>query len=188
MHLLLTIFKKNILLWLALLLCSFAIESRFFETSKGVVNFKSEAPLEIIQASSSDLVGLIDASKNTFSFSVNMNTFKGFNSPLQKVHFNENYLESEKYPQASFKGKIIEDADLLKNGVYHVRAKGIFTIHGVAQERIIKADITVNNNSVTVQSKFEVLLSDHNIPIPKVVNQKLANSIKIDINASLHPR
>lgn len=188
MHTSLLILKKASVLWATAFLCSFTAQNQLFETSKGMVNFKSEAPLEIIQASSSGLVGLIDATKNTFSFSVSMNTFKGFNSQLQKVHFNENYVESEKYPQASFKGKIIEDADLMKNGLYHVRTKGTFSIHGIAQERIIKADIAVNNGSITVKSSFEVLLSDHNIPIPKVVNQKLANSIKIDINAVLQPK
>ena len=75
-----------------------------------------------------------------------------------------------------------------KNGVYPLRAKGMFTIHGISQERIIKATITVTNNTISIQSKFAVLLSDHNIPIPKVVNQKLANSIKVEINAVLHPK
>jgi len=60
---------------------------------------------------------------------------------LQKEHFNENYLESDKYPEASFKGKIIEDIDLDKDGEYEVRAKGELTIHGIMQERIIKANI-----------------------------------------------
>lgn len=165
-----------------------AIQTSVFETANGVVSFKSEAPLEIIRASSNQLIGLLDISKKNFSFSINMNSFQGFNSPLQRTHFNENYVESEKYPQASFKGKIIEDADLSKNGVYDLRAKGIFTIHGVSQERIIKATATVNNNTIKIESKFFVSLSDHNIPIPKVVNQKLANNIKVEINAMLKPK
>lgn len=181
--------KKNIFLFAAVLLLSgFTAQNPLYEITKGMVTFKSEAPLEVIKASSTDLVGLIDLSKNNFSFSVNMNSFKGFNSPLQKVHFSENYVEAEKYPQSSFKGKIIEDVDFAKNGVYPLRAKGMFTIHGISQERIIKATITVTNNTISIQSKFAVLLSDHNIPIPKVVNQKLANSIKVEINAVLHPK
>ena len=117
-----------------------------------------------------------------------MNSFKGFNSPLQRIHFSENYVEAEKYPQASFKGKIIEDVDFTKNGIYQLRAKGIFTVHGVPQERIIKTTVTVNNNGINIQSSFAVLLNDHNIPIPKIVNQKLANSIKVEIKATLQQK
>jgi polyisoprenoid-binding protein YceI len=117
-----------------------------------------------------------------------MRSFQGFNSPLQKEHFNENYVESDRFPEASFKGKIIEDQDLTVDGSYELRAKGILTIHGVSQERIIKSDVSVNNRIITLKSSFNVLLSDHNIPIPKVVYQKLANEIKVDVNATLEPR
>ena len=97
-------------------------------------------------------------------------------------------MESDKYPEASFKGKIIEDVDLSVDGTYNIRAKGTLTIHNVPQERIIQSDITVKKNIITIHSNFTVLLSDHNIPIPKVVNQKLANEIKVEINATLEPR
>ena len=117
-----------------------------------------------------------------------MRTFQGFNSQLQKEHFHENYAESEKYPEASFKGKIIEEYDLSKDGTYQVRAKGMLTIHGIAQERIIKSDVTVKNNKIHITSKFTVLLSDHNIPIPIVVYKKLANEIKVEANIIFEPR
>ena len=100
----------------------------------------------------------------------------------------ENYMESDKYPEASFKGKIIEEEDLAKDGEYEVRAKGVFIIHGISQERIIKANVSVKNNQVTIVAKFSVMLSDHNIPIPIVVYKKLANEIKVEVNAVLEPR
>jgi hypothetical protein len=131
---------------------------------------------------------VLDISKNNFSFKVVIRSFEGFNSPLQKEHFNENYLESDKYAEASFKGKIIEDADLTVDGTYEVRAKGNLTIHNVIQERIIKCAVTVKNKIITIHSNFTVLLSDHNIPIPKVVYQKLANEIKVEVTATLEPR
>jgi len=99
-----------------------------------------------------------------------------------------NYLESTKFPEASFKGKIIEEVDLSKDGKYQVRAKGTFTIHGVPQERILKNEITVKNHTINIASNFSVLLSDHNIPIPKVVYQKLVNEILVEVNATLLPR
>ncbi|HXL57916.1 MAG TPA: YceI family protein, partial [Chitinophagaceae bacterium] len=123
-----------------------------------------------------------------FSFKIPMRSFQGFNSPLQREHFNENYMESDKYPEASFKGKIIEDQDLSVDGTYELRAKGTLTIHGIAQERIIKSDVTVSNKKITIKSGFSVLLSDHNIPIPKIVYQKLANEIKVVLTTTLEPR
>jgi len=159
-----------------------------YHTTSGRIDFRSDAPLEIIRASSNDLLGVLDISKNNFSFKVVIRSFEGFNSPLQKEHFNENYLESDKYAEASFKGKIIEDADLTVDGTYEVRAKGNLTIHNVMQERIIKCAVTVKNKIITIHSNFTILLSDHNIPIPKVVYQKLANEIKVEVTAALEPR
>src|ERR1043166_9418670 len=100
-----------------------------YQTIKGRIDFRSDAPFEIIRASSNELLGLLDISKKNFAFKVGIRSFQGFNSPLQKEHFNENYLQSDEYPDASFNGKIIEDADLAVDGNYQVRAKGILTIH-----------------------------------------------------------
>ena len=156
-----------------------------FSVSKGTIIFWSDAPLELIKASSNQLKGIFNAEKKLFAFTLNVNTFKGFNSPLQQEHFNENYLESAKYPRASFEGKIIEDIDLKRDGIYSIRAKGNLTVHGVSQERILKCELTIKNNVVTVKSNFTVLLADHNITIPKVVNEKLASQIKVEVKADL---
>ena len=104
---------------------------------------------------------------------------------MQQKHFNENYLESDKYPQATFEGKIIEDVDLHRDGFYSIRAKGDLSIHGVVQERIIKCNLTIKNGMVNVKSNFIVLLADHNIAIPKVVNEKLASEIKVEVKTDL---
>jgi hypothetical protein len=174
---------------MAMLVCpGFKQAGSIYQTANGIISFRSEAPLELIRASSDQLIGFIDIDKKVFSFGIPLRSFQGFNSPLQREHFNENYMESDKYPEASFKGKIIEDQDLTVNGTYELRAKGTFTIHGVSQERIIKSDVTVSNKKITIKSNFSVLLSDHNIPIPKVVYQKLANEIKVEINTTLEPR
>lgn len=154
----------------------------------GVISFRSEAPLELIRASSNQLYGVLDNRKRNFSFKIPIRTFQGFNSPLQKEHFNENYMETEKFPEASFKGKIIEDYDLSRDGTYEVRAKGLLTIHGISQERIIKSNVVVKNNKISVTSNFTVLLSDHNIPIPIVVYKKLANEIKVEASITFEPR
>jgi len=183
--------REKIILYLALAITGFTAfkaASTLFHATEGKISFRSDAPLELIKASSNSLAGIIDTSKNTFSFKVAISSFEGFNSRTQREHFNENYMQTEKYPDASFKGKIIEDLDLSKDGTASVRAKGILNIHGVDNERIIKADLTVKNKVITLRSNFVVLLSDHNIPIPKVVYQKLANEIKVEVNTTLQPR
>lgn len=166
----------------------FAQEAKIFSVKSGKISFQSDAPFETIKASSDDIKGLLEIEKKVFAFKVRMESFEGFNSALQKEHFNENYIESSKYPEAIFNGKIIEDADLTKDGSYSVRAKGNFTIHGVSQERIIKSDVAVKNGKINVQSAFTVLLEDHNIPIPKVVKDKLSSEINVQINCKLEPR
>lgn len=180
-------FKKNSILFFFLILLSSNVSAPplLFSVSSGTITFRSDAPLELIKASSNQLKGIFNAEKKQFAFTLNVNTFKGFNSPLQHEHFNENYLESNKFPRASFEGKIIEDVDLKKNGFYNIRAKGNLTVHGVSQERIIKCELTVKNNIVSIKSNFTVLLADHNITIPKVVNQKLASEIKIEVKADM---
>src|SRR3954463_10509801 len=88
---------------------AFAQGSQIFSVKTGKISFKSEAPFETIRATSEDLKGLLEIEKKLFAFKVRMDSFDGFNSGLQKEHFNENYLESNKFPEAVFNGKIIED-------------------------------------------------------------------------------
>lgn len=182
--------QKTLFFFVVILMIAFntVAQSEIYTVDHGVISFRSEAPLELIRASSNQLIGFLDNSKKTFSFRIAMRSFQGFNSPLQKEHFNENYLESDKFPDASFKGKIIEDVDLSKDGTYQLRAKGNLTIHGVTKERIIKSDVTVKNNVIDITSYFTVLLNEHNIPIPIVVYKKLANEIKVEAKITFVPR
>lgn len=167
---------------------SFREPLNVFNIARGKISFRSDAPLELITASSDELKGVIETEKKQFAFSVRIKSIKGFNSAMQKEHFNENYLESDRYPDATFVGKIIEDVDFTKNNALTVRAKGILNIHGVPQERIIKSDMTIKNGIITIRSNFTVLLADHNIPIPKVVHEKLASEIKVEVNGELKVR
>lgn len=164
---------------------SAAMPLTVYKVSKGSIAFNSDAPMELIKASSNELAGLFDGNTKKFAFRIKVSSFDGFNSALQKEHFNENYMESTKFPYASFDGKVIEDVDYSKPGVYHVRAKGNLVVHGVTQERIIKVDIIVKPQSISVKSNFTVLLADHNITIPKVVHEKLASEIKVEVKAEL---
>lgn len=179
--------RKPVILLLSFILLSSNVNAppALFAVSTGSITFRSDAPVELIKATSKQLKGIFNAEKKQFAFTIIVNTFKGFNSPLQEEHFNENYLETDKYPRASFEGKIIEDIDITRDGNYSIRAKGNLSVHGVVQERIIKCDLSIKNNMVSVKSNFTVLLADHNITIPKVVHEKLASEIKIEVKADL---
>ncbi len=153
-------------------------------TENGMVSFTSDAPLEIIKAQSNTLQGAIDIDNQTFIFVLVNGTFEGFNSPLQQEHFHENYMESNIYQRTTFTGKIIEPLNLTNGKEQIVRAKGILDLHGVKQERIIKAHIVLIGNVLTINSIFTVMMDDHHIRIPKVVSKKVAPEIEVKINAT----
>ncbi len=156
-----------------------------YQCSNGKVSLKSDATLELIQAESHKLKGVIDVTNQTFAWMVDISSFEGFNSPLQKEHFNENYLESGRYPKASFSGKIIEKLDFTQPGIYSVRAKGKLMIHGIEQERIIKSQIENKGGKLFVTASFSVPIADHDIAIPKIVHQKIAEEILVKLDAVL---
>lgn len=160
-------------------------EEKIFRCLTGHIYFRSDAPLEIIEARSQRLRGALNPENQSFAWSVEVRSFEGFNSPLQKEHFNENYLESERFPEATFKGKIIEKIDFSQNGVYSVRAKGKLLIHGVEQERIIKGQMEITGNKLHIEANFTVPLADHNISIPRIVHQKIAQEIMVTVEADL---
>lgn len=178
--------KKLFLLFVIFL--SLSVQAQIYTCKDGVTDFTSEAPLELIKAQSKKTNGVIDCATKNVAFSVDIDSFNGFNSELQKEHFRENYMESDKYSKAVFKGKIIEDIDFSKKGTYTVRAKGTFSIHGAEKEKIVKVKIVIKDKVIDIDTNFEVPLEDHDIKIPKVVNQKIASIIVVEVKASLKPK
>ena len=153
-----------------------------FNTRNGNAYFLSDAPLEMISATSESLIGVLSVEDRRFSFSIPVNTFEGFNSALQQTHFNEDYLETDVYPHATFKGKIIEEVDLGIAGQYRIRAKGKLNIHGLDNDRIIRCDVSVEAGRIIVKAKFTVFLDNHDIKIPSIVNQKITEEIQVEID------
>lgn len=179
-------FLLRLLLCLAVLVYAVdCVGQPAYEVQSGSISFNSDAPNEIIKASSKKLKGLINIERKQFAFKTEVTSFEGFNSPLQREHFNENYMESFMYPEISFSGKIIEDVDLAKDGKYTVRAKGKLAIHGVSEDRIIYANIVIKEGRIDVVSEFKVALADHKIKIPRIVNDKLATEVFIAVKIIL---
>ena len=169
----------------AVLIAETTLSQQVYLTRSGVASFVSNAPLEIIKAESNQVQGAINLTDRGFAFSIDIKSFKGFNSPLQQEHFYENYMEVQEFPTSTFKGKIIEEIDIDTKLEQEVRAKGILEIHGIAQERIIRGTIKIIENKIRLQANFTVLLEDHQIKIPRVVYQKIAEVIDINISAEL---
>lgn len=157
-------------------------QTRYF-IEEGKVVFASDAPLELIEASTSSILGILDKEKKAFAVSIPISTFRGFNAPLQREHFNENYMETEKYPKGIYKGLIIDDIDFSKNGYYTVTTQGKLLLHGIEQTRKITCDIVVEDDVVRLASKFQVELDEHNIKIPTIVSRKLSEVITVNIEA-----
>lgn len=180
--------KSHATIFLLLLLGVEVFAQNKLSVIKSDMSFTSDAELELITASSDKVQGLIDPATNQFAFSVDVTSFEGFNSRLQREHFNEKYMESDRYPKARFIGKIIEPIDFSVNGSYDVRAKGELDIHGQKQTRIIKSKISIHDGVLYIESQFLVPLSDHNISIPAIVSQKIATEIEVEFKATLSPR
>jgi hypothetical protein len=161
------------------------IAQKKYAIQSGIIQFASNAQLELIKASSDKVQGLLDPETNQFAFTVEIKTFRGFNSELQREHFNEKYLESEKFPKARFSGKIIEQIDLLTDGIHDLRAKGELEIHGQKQTRIIRSKVTVKAQTLIIESVFFVPLADHGISIPSIVSQKIATEIEVTFRANM---
>jgi hypothetical protein len=164
-------------------LLNFMPTAQVWKCQNGKIEFNSNAPLELISAKSSELRAVIDPANGNFAFSVRNASFRGFNSVLQEEHFHESYMESHRYETSSFMGKIIEKIDFTKNGSFTIRAKGKLKVHGIERERIIQSTVQVNGQKMSVKSSFTVPLVEHNISIPKLVHQKIAEEIQITINA-----
>jgi len=176
----------NKIVFFLFILSGFAVQAqRKFAIDKGEISFTSNAKLELINAASKKIHGRIDPATGQFAFIVKIQSFEGFNSNLQREHFNENFMETDKYFEATFAGKIIEPIDFAKDGIYDVRAKGTLTIHGKKQTRIIPAKIQIEKGKLKISSEFSVPLADHDIKVPQLITEKIATEINVDITATL---
>lgn len=177
---------KNLLLIHFLLSVVAVTAQQAKSTQEGTIEFISEAPLELISATSDQAMGVLDPKTGQFAFKVKIRSFEGFNSALQKEHFNENYLESEKHPFATFKGRVIESVDYDTPGRYEVIARGDLEVHGIPNEHVVDLVLYVQEDgSIEFESSFSVGLSSHDIQVPRIVYQKISETIRVNVNGIL---
>ncbi len=161
--------------------------SQDVQTSKSInVNFFSEAALENIAAVTKNGTSVITTTKNEFYFLVPIKSFE-FKSSLMQEHFNENYMESDKFPDAKFVGKVNEAIDWNKDGVYNVTVTGKLTVHGEAKDRTVNGVITIKNGIISIQSKFNIACKDHGIKIPSMMTEKIAEVVEVTVSGAYAP-
>lgn len=144
----------------------------------GELSFFSSTPVEDISAKSKTAQSALNLSSKEIAVKAIIKDFT-FPKSLMQEHFNENYLESEKYPNATFKGKINEAIDFSKSGTYNVTATGKLSIHGVEKDKTIDGVFKVDGNKISLDASFEVLLEDYKIERPQLVMMKIAEKIAV---------
>lgn len=153
----------------------------------GNAKFFSSAPLEDIEANSEKVSAIFSTDKGEVAAIIPIKSFQ-FENGLMQEHFNENYMESEKYPKASFSGKIGNKESQLVGTRFQSEVKGKLTIHGVTVERVIPVTMTyLPNGNIKVESKFMVKLEDHKIKIPSIVFQNIAEEVEVTLKFILKP-
>lgn len=178
--------KKSFMLALGLVATlGLLAQDRFF-TKTGKVSFYSKATLENIEAHNRSVTCVLDTKTGNVQFSVPVKGFE-FEKALMQEHFNENYMESTKYPRAEFKGQIVNnsDVDYAKDGTYNVKVKGKLTIHGQTKDVETDGKVTVRGGKVQAESDFNVQLADYKIKNDKLNN--ISNTIRVTVNCTLEP-
>ncbi len=155
-----------------------------FKSHESHIRFFSDAPIEDIEATNTEATSIIDLESKAFVFSVPIKSFT-FEKELMQEHFNENYLESEKYPKAIFKGKI--KGWNAEKGEAMVVAEGEMSIHGVENQVSIEGTLNYDESSMTVTSVFEVALKDYKIKIPKALFYNIAEIVEVTISFQYQP-
>ena len=178
--------KNNILIFAFILLATTSGLAQKYFTRTAEVGFFSEAPTENIEAQNRQVTCILNTENGELAFSVQLMGFH-FEKALMEEHFNENYVESHKYPKSTFKGKILdfENIDLKSPGKHKIIVEGDMFLHG--ETKTVKADgeITIAGEEILLSSKFDMRIEDYKIAIPKAVINMIAESIEISLLATL---
>lgn len=156
-------------------------QTRYF-TKSGVIVFESDAPLEKITATNKRVATVLDTETGQLEFSALIRLFE-FKKALMQEHFNEEYMESHKYPNAVFKGRIadFENINLNLDGTYNVKVEGELTMHGVTNTIVTDAQIVRKNGKLSASSSFSVKLVDYQIKVPSLMFKNIAEVIDIKV-------
>jgi polyisoprenoid-binding protein YceI len=175
--------KKSFFPIIILLLACNAIQAQKYYTKNGSISFFSSTSMENIKADNNQVVSVLNVQAGELQFSLLIKNFH-FKKALMEEHFNENYMESDKYPKSNFKGSIadISKVNFTKDGSYAVTVSGDLTMHGVTQKINTTGSINIKGGKITGTTVFKVALADYKIAVPKVVEGNISKTIEITVN------
>jgi hypothetical protein len=157
-------------------------------TKNGYIGFISLTPLENIRGDNNQVAGVLDISTGELVFQALIKSFH-FDRALLEEHFNENYMESEKFPKSSFKGKItnLSSVNFTKTGIYDVNVEGELTIHNVTNKIITKGTVEVVTGGINANSKFNIVPEDYKIIVPGIVREKISKNLEVIVAMKYSP-
>ena len=160
----------------------FTANAQKYMTKNGFIGFFSHTSMEDVKADNNQVNSILDISTGDLVFQALIKSFH-FERALMEEHFNENYMESEKFPKSSFKGKItnLSSVDFKKNGAYEVSVEGDLTMHDMTKKITVKGTFEVLPDGINASSKFNIVPEDYNISIPGVVREKIAKNLEVTV-------
>ena len=174
-------------LTLTAIVCTMQGQGKYL-TNDGTISFYSHTAIEDIRAENTKIACVVDAATGALAIIVKMTDFL-FEKELMQEHFNENYVESEKFPKATFSGSIVNNADIdySRQGTYEVQVAGDMTIHGKTNQIAADGFLDVTMTGITARVEFMLNPEDYGIKIPKVVRKNIAESMKITVELQCNP-
>jgi hypothetical protein len=180
--------KRLIFLFFLLLNIIFTVNGQKYMTKNGYIGFISLTPMENIKGDNNQVAGVLDISNGEMVFQALIKSFH-FDRALLEEHFNENYMESEKFPKSSFKGKItnLSSVNFTKTGIYDVNVEGDLTIHNVTNKISIKGTVEVVPGGINANSKFNIVPEDYKIIVPGIVREKISKNLEVIVTMKYSP-
>ena len=179
---------KKLLFSLAVLFCVNCLSQDKFITRNGMIQFNASTPLETINPVNNHVSCILDSKTGKIAFQLKMISFK-FDKALMEEHFNEKYVESEKYPKSTYVGEIINWNELdFSKEKQNIKSKGILTIHGVDKEVEVSGTINFLKNNIEIKSEFSIVVSDFDIQIPKLVRDKISKEVRVIVEMNLQSK
>ena len=180
--------KRLSVILIMILAAAGSVQAQKQMTRNGHIWFFSHTPVEDIEAHNYQTTSIINTENGEMAFVVLMRGFQ-FEKALMQEHFNEKYVESDKFPKATFEGKItnFSDVDLSTDGTYPATVAGTLTIHGVSQEVEAEGEITVAGGKITATSKFPITIADYDIEVPGMARNKIAEVVDANVDITYEP-
>jgi len=165
-----------------------AINAQKYMTKNGYIGFFSHTAMEDIKGDNNQVASVLDISTGEMVFQVLIKSFH-FDRALMEEHFNENYMESDKFPKSSFKGKItnLSAVNFSKDGIYDVAVDGDLTIRDATNKITTTGKIEVKNGELAATSKFNISPEDYKISIPSVVREKINKNLEVTVSMKYTP-